>query len=230
MVFGRRRTTAGKTRPVPPPEWLWSPEPTHPAIITRATWDAAQVIGAWHGSSRDGGEPNSHPATRRTYVLRGRIRCRACQHRMSGITRTSSRYYTDGPDTQYTYYACQHNPARPRPATAAGHPRTISVREEHLIEAIRQFYAERIFGPDRAALLAAQLPATAAQDTARRRKKPRASPRGSTRSTPPRTPTPARSKHSPASPATPPPSPPCEPGSSPGSPNSKPSEPPSAPS
>jgi len=170
MVFGRRRTTAGKTRPVPPPEWLWSPEPTHPAIITRATWDAAQVIGAWHGSSRDGGEPNSHPATRRTYVLRGRIRCRACQHRMSGITRTSSRYYTDGPDTQYTYYACQHNPARTRPATAAGHPRTISVREEHLIEAIRQFYAERIFGPDRAALLAAQLPATAAQDTARRQK------------------------------------------------------------
>jgi hypothetical protein len=31
MVFGRRRTTkVGKTIPVPPEEWLWSPQPTHP--------------------------------------------------------------------------------------------------------------------------------------------------------------------------------------------------------
>jgi hypothetical protein len=74
------------------------------------------------------------------------------------------------PDAEYTYYACRHNPARTRPATADGHPRTISVREDYLIEEIRRFYASRIFGPDRAALLAAQIPATAAQDTARRQK------------------------------------------------------------
>ena len=82
MVFGRRRTTGGKTRPAPPSEWLWSPEPAHPAIISRATWDAAQAAGAQHSTSRDGTEPSTHPATRRTYILRGRIRCRACQHRI----------------------------------------------------------------------------------------------------------------------------------------------------
>jgi len=120
MVFGRRRTVGGKMRPVPRSEWLWSPEPTHPAIITRAILDAAQQAGAEHSTSRDGTEPNSHPATRRTYVLRGRIRCKACQHRMSGSTRGSSRYYTTGPDVHYTYYECR--PATPAPTTPASSP------------------------------------------------------------------------------------------------------------
>jgi hypothetical protein len=44
----------------------------------------------------------------------------------------------------------------------------LPVREDHLLEAIRQFLAERVFGPDRAALLAAGLPASAADDQARR--------------------------------------------------------------
>jgi site-specific DNA recombinase len=44
----------------------------------------------------------------------------------------------------------------------------ISVREDALLEVIRQFFAERVFGPDRATLLAADLPATAADDQARR--------------------------------------------------------------
>ena len=34
--------------PHPPDQWLWTPEPAHPAIITRATWDAAQTAGAAH--------------------------------------------------------------------------------------------------------------------------------------------------------------------------------------
>jgi hypothetical protein len=58
--------------------------------------------------------------------------------------------------------ACHHDPANPRHTAKPGHPRSISVREDHLLEVIRQFFAQRIFGPDRAALLAASLPATAA--------------------------------------------------------------------
>jgi hypothetical protein len=43
MVFGRRRTQAGQRgRQVPPENWMWSAEQTHPPIISRATWDAAQ--------------------------------------------------------------------------------------------------------------------------------------------------------------------------------------------
>jgi hypothetical protein len=44
----------------------------------------------------------------------------------------------------------------------------VSVREDVLIETVCQFFAARIFGPDRKALLAEQLPAGAAEDAARR--------------------------------------------------------------
>jgi hypothetical protein len=40
------------------------------------------VIGA--SGSRDGDSLNRHPAARRTYLLRSRIRCRACRRRMCG--------------------------------------------------------------------------------------------------------------------------------------------------
>jgi hypothetical protein len=46
----------------------------------------------------------------------------------------------------------------------------VSVREDLLLEHARQFFAARIFGPDRAALLRQQLPASAAEDAARREK------------------------------------------------------------
>ena len=112
MVFGRRRTQAGKRgQPVPEDQWLWTPEPVHPAIVTRATWDTAQRIGAQHGTSPD------------------------------GLT-----------------------------AQAPGHPATVSVREDLLIETIRQFFATQFFGTDRATHLARQLPAGAAEEAARREK------------------------------------------------------------
>ena len=87
---------------------------------------------------------------------------------MSGITRNASTRTGPG---EYVYYACHHDPGNPRQAAQApDHPRTISIREDILLEVIRDFFATRVFGPDRAELLAAELPATAAQDTARREK------------------------------------------------------------
>ena len=62
MVYGRTRKPAtARTRPVPPDQWIWSPEPTHPAIIDRATWDAAQTIGAERGNVRDAETPTTRP-------------------------------------------------------------------------------------------------------------------------------------------------------------------------
>ena len=172
MVFGRRRTINGRNTAVPPAEWLWSPEPAHPAIITRQTWDTAQATGAEHASSRDSDSLNRHPAARRTYLLRSRIRCRACRRRMCGVTRPTGGYRNGLRPASLVYYFCPHNPANPRHTAAApDHPRHISVREDALLAAIGQFFTERIFGPERAALLAAQIPATAAQDTAQREKK-----------------------------------------------------------
>jgi site-specific DNA recombinase len=164
MVYGRRRNVKGRDRYLPPDQWLWSPEPVHPASVTREQWEAAQAQGQHHATSRDGYEPNTHPQTRRSYRLRGRVRCRACQHRMSGVTRIASRYYMPGaPDLEYTYYACP--PSRHRDPD---HPRTVSIREDDLIDIARTFLSDHVLGPDRARLLAEQIPATAAEDTRRR--------------------------------------------------------------
>jgi hypothetical protein len=70
-----------------------------------------------------------------------------------------------------TYYMCTHDMTSARHAAAVpDHPRTVTVCEEFLFSADRQFFAERIFGPERAALLADLLPGTAADDTARKDK------------------------------------------------------------
>jgi site-specific DNA recombinase len=157
MVYGRsRKVGASRGLRVPPAEWIWSPQPAHPAIISRATWDAAQAAGAEHATSRDDPGPNTHPATRRAYVLRGRIRHRECKRRMIGKAKT----FASG-QPGLTYYGCPHDPDNPRHAAACpDHPRTVRLREDHLLDVIRQFFAQRIFGPERAALLAAALPAT----------------------------------------------------------------------
>jgi len=159
MVYGRHRTRNGRRTPAPQDQWLWSPAPVHPAIVDRATWDAAQDAAGGHGTSRDGDEPNSHPATARSYPYRSRIRCRDCR-RMAGTT-------YGHPAAQSTYYRCPHNPATPRHAASCpDHPRTVQAPELLLDQIVGQFFADRIFGPGRAALLAAQLPATDAGATA----------------------------------------------------------------
>jgi len=162
MVYGRVRNRNGRRVTVPADQWLWSPQPTHPALIDRATWDAAQHIGAEHGTSRDGTSGSTHPAATRTYIYRGRVRCRDCRRRMAG------QAYGRGPDTR-VYYQCPHNPARPREtADYPGHPRTVKTPETRLDQITGLFFAEHVFGAGRAALLAAQLPATDADAAAER--------------------------------------------------------------
>jgi hypothetical protein len=168
QVFGRRRRIPGgrnrRFRAAPQDQWLWSPAPVHPAIITRALWEAAQDIGADHASASDQIEGSAQPQARRSYVLRSRIRHRDCNRRMVGKPRTP---YPGHPG--YVYYCCTHDATNPRHATARpDHPKTVKVREDHLLEVIAQFLDERVFGPDRAKHLAILLPATHAEDTARR--------------------------------------------------------------
>jgi hypothetical protein len=59
------------------------------------------------------------------------------------------------------YYQCPHNPAKPADAARhPGHPRTVKAPEKRLDQIAGLFFAEHVFGPRRADLLAAQLPAT----------------------------------------------------------------------
>ncbi len=144
----------------PPGQWVWSPEPAHPAIITRELYDAAQAVS--HGRDSNPGEPGepAHPAARRTYELRSLVRHRACKRRMCGIQRAAG-----------AYYLCPHEMTNARHAAAVpDHPTTVTVREDHLLAALTQFFDERIFGPERARLLQELLPAGAADDAARKDK------------------------------------------------------------
>ena len=67
------------------------------------------------------------------------------------------------------YYQCPHNPANPRHAAAApDHPRTVKAPETRLDQIVGLFFTDHVFGPRRAELLAAQLPATDAAAAADR--------------------------------------------------------------
>jgi hypothetical protein len=73
------------------------------------------------------------------------------------------------PFPNITYWRCHHDPANPRhQAASPNHPRTVQVPETRLDQITGPFLATRLFGPGRAALLAAQLPATDADATAQR--------------------------------------------------------------
>jgi len=163
MVYGRTRTHNGTKRPVPPDQWIWSPDPVHPAIIDRDTWDAAQKTGAERGNIRHAETPAARPGRR--YVLRSRVRHRDCQRRMCGTWRQSAT------GTTYIYYRCPHDPANPRHAAVHPDHGPVSVREDALLDAVSQFFDQYVFGHDRARLLATQLPATSAEHAQARARK-----------------------------------------------------------
>ena len=81
QVFGRTR----RGKPVPPGQWYWPDQRTHPAIVDREVWETAQKVGAEHRSSRDGAIHN--PANWRSYPFRSRVRCKICKRRMCGLTK-----------------------------------------------------------------------------------------------------------------------------------------------
>jgi DNA invertase Pin-like site-specific DNA recombinase len=162
MVYGRTRKDPAtrKTRPVPPGQWTWSPDPTHEPLTPLATWQAAQAIGAERGNVRDTEKPTTQPGSR--YMLRSRIRHQACQRRMYGVRRPSS---SNTAPAVYTYYHCPYNPSNPR--HTAAHPdhqaHSVSIREETIVAAITGFLDQYVFSHDRAAQLAGLIPATDAE-------------------------------------------------------------------
>ena len=156
MVYGRTRTTGtGRARPVPADQWIWTPEPTHPAIIDRATWDPAQQIGAERGNIRDTETPAARQGRR--YILRSRIRHNACQRRMCGMWRTSSHR------PRLHLLPLPPRPRQPPPRRRPPRPRPVALSETAIMTALATFFDQYVFGHDRAALLAEQLPATTAE-------------------------------------------------------------------
>jgi recombinase len=79
MVWNRRKRSRPergvKGRVSPPSEWVWSPQPTHEPLVTRALFDAASPVGRLRAGSRSDSAVNVHPQTERTYVLRSYLHC-----------------------------------------------------------------------------------------------------------------------------------------------------------
>jgi hypothetical protein len=158
QVMGRRRRKGGKRVWTPASEWIWTPEPTHDALVPKEMWDAAQTMGMRHGNTRDPETPTTRPGRR--YQLRSRLFCSICHRRMSGKARTTTA-------RTLTYYRCPHDPGIRRHVAAYPDHRDVWVREEPVLAALARFFTERVFGPDRATMLNATIPATAAAQAAR---------------------------------------------------------------
>ncbi len=82
-----------------------------------------------------------------------------CHRRLSGTTIRT-----------HTYCRCPHDPGLPRHYAAHPDRRTVNVREDVMTAALPRFFTERVFGPDGAAMLTTQLPASAAGQAERRDK------------------------------------------------------------
>jgi site-specific DNA recombinase len=140
---------------------VWSTRPTHEPLTTRALFDAGTPIGRSNRGSRPGSAANRHPATKRTYRLRSYVVCELCGRRMYGKTRRVG--------TGYSYYACEVQPAHHAHRDCyATHPKNLWISEDKLLTAVNRFFATRIFGPHRQALLGQADPtAPKTDDTAR---------------------------------------------------------------
>ena len=152
MVYNRRASTSAGGRVNPPSAWVWSDQPTHEKLITKETYEAAQAMAFTRERSRATAAPNRHPQTRRTYTLRSYVYCTLCGRRMFG--KTEYRRKTD-----YTYFSCQPDRNhKGREDRFVDHPSVVRVREDALLDAVHDFFATRIFGPQRRALIETDLP------------------------------------------------------------------------
>ncbi|MBP2182233.1 recombinase family protein [Amycolatopsis magusensis] len=156
QVYNRRARRSRQGSKINDPiKWVWSNEPVHEPLIAKPMYDELNARRAAKRGSREGNAQSTHPAARRTNVLRGMVFC-SCGRRMFGDAAH-----------RFVYYKCwPRNNNRGRPDKYEGHPKTVYLREDALLDAIARFFTDRVFGEQRRAVLAADL--AGADDTAHR--------------------------------------------------------------
>ncbi len=143
MVWNRKaRKGTGKNRTNPVSEWVWSPKPTHEALIDLETYVQAQQVSERRERSRTASR-NRDPQAKRVYKLRSYLFCVPCGRRLYGKTKHQRPYYVCAPKKAWV---------------PEGHPAsTYWVRESNLLEGLTSFLADHVFGPYRRHLLDAGL-------------------------------------------------------------------------
>jgi DNA invertase Pin-like site-specific DNA recombinase len=125
-----------------PSAWIWSPEPTHEALVSKDDWTRAQSVVAT--VKQRAPKPASRP-----YLLRGRVLCASCGRRMHGQTRGGiRRYYRCAAQARY-------------PGISDANPRDVLVREQPIIDALDEWLDE-LFAPEHATQTAQQISAALA--------------------------------------------------------------------
>lgn len=148
QVFNRRASRSRHGAVNGPEKWVWSAQPVHEPLIPKWMFDEFNAQRQSRRGSRQGNALNTHPATLRTYVFRGMVIC-TCGRRMAGNLRRP------GDPVYYICWPKANN--RGREDKLSEHPKTVRIREDVLLGAITDFYAERVFGRSRVALLTADL-------------------------------------------------------------------------
>jgi recombinase-like zinc beta ribbon protein len=99
--------------------------------VLRLSWRSGRGVPAgWSAMSRQ------RVSKKRTYELRGRIRCGICDRKMEGAARHQ----------EVKYYRCNARTMVPESATALAHPQQIYLREDLVTPAINRWIGE-LFGP-----------------------------------------------------------------------------------
>ena len=133
-----------KMRWNPPSEWIWSNEVTHPPLVPRELFDAAQAM-----FDRTKVAATRTPAPGRSYMLAGLMCCDVCGKRMQG-------QWNHG----RAYYRCRYRDDYP--VGEAEHPKSVYVKEElvipHLDEWIGTLFEPGAIDRTCAALSAAGTP------------------------------------------------------------------------
>ncbi|MFI4990692.1 MAG: recombinase family protein [Solirubrobacterales bacterium] len=95
-VWSRHDKHLARPRIRPREQWIWSPTPTHSAIVSKELFD--QVERRTQKSVGTKEARAAYPTRRarragRLYVMRGRVRCALCGRRMEGTHQKGSNYY-----------------------------------------------------------------------------------------------------------------------------------------
>jgi hypothetical protein len=105
--------------------------PAHPAIVSVELFTAAQLLRrrkSAGGLATARKSERSKQRERRTYVLRGLVRCGVCQRKMSGeMVRKNA------------YYRCAARTLAPGSAALADHPITVNLREDVMVDALNRW-------------------------------------------------------------------------------------------
>ncbi len=151
-VWGRHDKRRGRPVKRPRDQWVWSAEPTHEAIVSRELFDAVEERAQQRNAPANGHRPKAYPQRQgkragRLYVMRGRVYCGLCGRRMEGSCQRDEHWMR-----------CQYVSRRGvAAADLSDHPRVLGIKESVLIDAVRGFMGERLFGPERLTLLREEL-------------------------------------------------------------------------